>query len=132
MDNIMKPAYQRLIGGFTMRRSPILDYGQWAMMISILATALASWSRLAEHRLWQDVVIIVSGIVFGLYGALLAANWRGISRRYSGLWLSKSRGRREARRFLLIRIAGVLLIIGALATIISSVFWIITLFNKPV
>lgn len=115
-----------------MKRNPVLDYGQWAMMISILATALASWSRLADHRLWQDVVIIISGVVFGVYGSLLAANWRGISRRYSGLLLSRGRGRREVRRFLLIRLAGVLLIIGALAAIISSIFWMIALFNKTV
>jgi hypothetical protein len=113
-----------------MKRSPNLEYGQWAMMISILTNAVASWSRLSDHHLWQDVIIILSGLVFGVYGVLLAINWRGISRRYSGLRLSRSRGRQELRRFLLIRAAGVILLIGALAAIASSIFWIIALFSK--
>jgi hypothetical protein len=112
-----------------MKRSPVFEYGQWAMMISILTTAIASWSRLADHHLWQDVTIILSGLVFGLYGVLLALNWRGISRRYSGLRPSGNQRRREIRRFRFIRVAGIVLVIGALAAIASSTFWIITLFD---
>lgn len=113
-----------------MKRSPVLEYGQWVMMISILTSAIASWSRLSDHHLWQDVIIILSGLVFGFYGVLLAMNWRGISRRYSGLRLSGSKRRQELRRFLLIRAAGIVLVIGALAAIASSVFWIIALFSE--
>ena len=60
-----------------MKRNPGLDYGQWAVLVSVAACVVASWARLSSHQLWQDVVILISGVVIGLFGILLALNWHG-------------------------------------------------------
>jgi hypothetical protein len=111
-----------------MKQAPTLfDYGQWTVLGSILACMAASWSRLSDHQLWQDLVIIVSGLVIGVYGVLLVINWHGITDRYimsvRGLGI---RSKRRAHRFKFIRMSGALLIVGALAAIMDSIFWIVT------
>lgn len=115
-----------------MKRNLSHNYAPWAIVISIAACVVASWSRLVGHELWQDIVILLSGAVIGIFGLLLALNWRGIADRYSasGRRLSPKQPPRRRQQFMVMRVSGALLTLEALAAIISSILWIMALFNN--
>jgi hypothetical protein len=111
-----------------MKRHPGLDYGQWAVLVSIGACVVASWARLSGHQLWQDVVILVSGIVIALFGLLLALNWRGMTERYSSPARRLSpKAPRHSPQLRVMRLGGALLTLQALAAIVSSINWLVAL-----
>jgi hypothetical protein len=112
-----------------MKRNPGLDYGQWAVLVSVAACVVASWARLSSHQLWQDVVILVSGVVIALFGLLLALNWHGMTERYSSpvRRLSPKAPRHHAHQLKMMRVGGGLLTLQALAAIVSSINWLIVL-----
>ena len=108
-----------------------LDYSQWAMAGAIVICVVASWSRLSSHQLWQDIAIIISGVVIGIVGLLLAFNWRGMTERYTRP-VPRLHPKRlpYSRRIILFRIGGALLSLEAVAAIISSILWIMALSNN--
>ena len=108
--------------------NPNLDYGQWAVIVSIAACVVASWARLAGHQLWQDIVVLISGLVIGLFGLLLAFNWRGMTERYSSPPRRLSpKAPRHSQQLKVMRIGGAMLTLQALAAIVSSISWLIAL-----
>jgi len=109
-----------------------LNYSQWVMSGAITAFIVASSSRLTSHQLWQDITIIISGVIIGIIGLLLALDWRGITERYTmpvkRLHPKKSP---RSRQIILFRISGALLSLEALAVIVSNILWIMALSNNP-
>jgi hypothetical protein len=81
--------------------------------------------------MWQDIVIIISGSVIGTVGLLLALNWRGITQRYT-LPVRHLHPKQSihSQRTTFLRISGILLLVQALAAIVSSIFWIVALLNS--
>jgi len=105
-----------------MKHEPILDYRLWVVAGGVLACAIASLARnWTGHQFWQDILTIAGGLAFGFYGLLLVVNWHGIT----GRWLSRMKG--DTSRPALFRVAGALLVLGALAAIISGISGIIAL-----
>ena len=115
-----------------MKQKLRLDYSQWAMAGAIVACVVASWSRLSSHQLWQDIVIILSGVVIGIVGLLLALNWRGMTERYT-MPVPRLHPKKppRSRRTILFRISGALLSLEAVVAIVSSILWIMALSNNP-
>jgi len=116
-----------------MKRHPFsLDWSQWAIVGAIVGRVVASWARLSSHQMWQDIVIIISGGVMGTVGLLLALNWRGFTQRYTTpVRRLHPKQPIHSQRTTFIRVSGALLLLQALAAIISSIFWIVALFNNP-
>ena len=110
-----------------------LDRTQWAIVGAIAACVIASSARLSSHQMWQDVVIIVSGGVIGIIGLLLALNWRGITERYTTPPIRRLHPKQpiRAQRTTFMRVSGALLLLQAMAAIVSSISWIVALFNNP-
>ncbi len=107
------------------------DTNQWAVIAGIVFCVVASVARLSEHQLWQDIFIIIGGGVIGLYGGLLATNWRGITERYSNPAPRLSpKIKRNPQRFLFVRIGGAFLVLEALIAIVSSVLWLTAWFSE--
>jgi sulfite exporter TauE/SafE len=114
------------------KQRPYFVFSQRAVIGAILACLTASIWRQSDHQLWQDILIIIGGLVIGVYGLLLVFNWRGISTHYSMPTSRLSpRHKRYQYRFIAIRLGGALLVLSAIAAISSSIFWVVVLFNSP-
>lgn len=109
-----------------------LDYSQGAMAGAITACIVASSSRLSSHQLWQDITIIISGVVIGTIGLLLALNWRGITERYT-MPVKRLHPRTRPRSWhtIIFRISGAVLSLEALAAIVTNILWMMALPNNP-
>lgn len=118
--------------GYDMKQKIRLDYSQWALAGAITACIVASSSRLSNHQLWQDITIIISGVVIGIIGLLLALNWGGITERYT-IPIKRLHPKKPPRSWhtILFRIGGALLSLEALAAIVSNILWIMALSNSP-
>lgn len=107
------------------------DYSHGTMAGAITASIVASSSRLSSHQLWQDITIIISGVVIGIIGLLLALNWRGITERYT-MPVKRLHPKTRPRSWHthLFRISGAFLSLESLAVIITNILWLMALSNN--
>jgi len=110
------------------KRKSGLDFSLWMLLIAIAACVAAGWLRLANHQLWQDIVIMIGNGIIALFGLLLAFNWRGTTERYSTpVPRLGPKQPHRSQHAVILRISGVALVLQALIAIISNSFWLILL-----
>ncbi len=111
-----------------MRRNLIVS-AQRAFMSALVALVGAVWWRSARgYAVWQDYVVLVSGLVIALYGALLTSNWCGAAARYLAEInvRGQQRGQRRPWSPTRLRWSGLLCLVGGLAFAVSAVLSLVT------
>ncbi len=79
-----------------MEQRPFLVYLQWASNAALIAVGFGIAMRVARcHLLWQDLLILVAGLVMLIYGVLLVSNWRGEADQY--ITYANTRARRSGQ-----------------------------------
>jgi len=114
------------------KQHPYFDYSQRIVIGAVLTCLVASLWRQSNYQMWPEIVTIISGLVIGGYGVLLAINWRGIAAHYS---LPRSplspKQKRHQRHLVAVRLGGVLLVVSALIAIANSIFALVSLLHRP-